>query len=89
MASLFMAGAKIKLVFSEYSSAIRNISLNFRLKCNCVCSGAVNMRGYEGESKIFRTGAAIYTTVVVARNTCPKRPNCVFRVVLSSQFVAN
>jgi hypothetical protein len=26
-------------------------------------------RIYEGESKIFRTGAAIYTEVVVARNT--------------------
>jgi hypothetical protein len=79
----------MKLVFSEYSSTIRNISLNFRLKWDFVCSGAVNMRGYEVESKIFRTGAAIYTTVVVARNTCPNRPDFEFRVLLSSQYVAN
>jgi len=31
-----MAGAKIKLVFSEYSSKIRSISLNFRLKWKVV-----------------------------------------------------
>jgi hypothetical protein len=33
-------------------------------------------------SKIFRTGAAIYTTVVVARSTGPNRPNCEFGVLL-------
>jgi hypothetical protein len=31
---------------------------------------------YEGVSKIFQTGAAIYTAVVVARSTGPNRPNC-------------
>jgi hypothetical protein len=30
-------------------------------------------------SKIFRTGVAIYTAVVVARSTGPNRPNCEFR----------
>jgi hypothetical protein len=39
---------------------------------------------YEVLSKIFRTGAAIYTSVVVARSTGTKRPNCEFRVVLRS-----
>jgi hypothetical protein len=37
---------------------------------------------YEVVSKIFRTGAAIYTEVVVARSTGPNRPNCEFRVLL-------
>jgi hypothetical protein len=37
---------------------------------------------YEVESKIFRTGAAINTAVVVARSTGPNRPNCEFRVLL-------
>jgi DNA-directed RNA polymerase subunit N (RpoN/RPB10) len=39
-------------------------------------------RLYEVVSKIFRTGAAIYTAVVVARSTGPNRPNCEFRVLL-------
>jgi hypothetical protein len=39
-------------------------------------------REYEVVSKIFRTGAAIYTAVVVARSTGPKRPNCEFWVLL-------
>jgi hypothetical protein len=39
-------------------------------------------RAYEVVSKIFRTGAATYTPVVVARNTGPNRPNCEFRVLL-------
>jgi hypothetical protein len=43
---------------------------------------------YEVVSKIFRTGAAIYIAVVVARSTGPNRPNCEFRVLLPS-FVAN
>jgi hypothetical protein len=33
-------------------------------------------------SKIFWTGAAIYTAVVVARSTGPNRPNCKFQVLL-------
>jgi hypothetical protein len=33
-------------------------------------------------SKIFQTGAAIYTAVVVAQSTSPNRPNCEFRVLL-------
>jgi hypothetical protein len=33
-------------------------------------------------TKIFRTGAAIYTPVVVARSTVPNWPNCEFRVLL-------
>jgi hypothetical protein len=33
-------------------------------------------------TKIFRTGAAIYTAVVVARSTGPNRPNSEFRVLL-------
>jgi hypothetical protein len=37
---------------------------------------------YEVVSKIFRTGAAIYTAVVVARSTGPNRPNCEFRDLL-------
>jgi hypothetical protein len=37
---------------------------------------------YEVVSKIFRTGAAIYTAVVIARSTGPNRPNCEFRVLL-------
>jgi hypothetical protein len=32
--------------------------------------------------KIFRTGAAIYRAVVVARSTGPNRPNCEFRVLV-------
>jgi hypothetical protein len=36
----------------------------------------------EVVSKIFRTGAAIYTALVVARSTGPNRPNCEFRVLL-------
>jgi hypothetical protein len=39
---------------------------------------------YEMESKIFRTGAAIYTAVVVAQRICPNRPNCEFRDLLLS-----
>jgi hypothetical protein len=35
---------------------------------------------YKVVSKIFRTGAAIYTVVVVARSTGPKRLNREFRV---------
>jgi hypothetical protein len=35
-------------------------------------------------SKIFQTGADIYTEVVVARSTGPNRPNCEFRVLLRS-----
>jgi hypothetical protein len=38
-------------------------------------------------SKIFQTGVAIYTAVVVARSTSPNRPNCEFRVLLR-RFVA-
>jgi hypothetical protein len=37
---------------------------------------------YEVVSKIFRTGAANYTTVVVARSTGPNRPNSEFWVLL-------
>jgi hypothetical protein len=37
---------------------------------------------YEVVSKIFGTGASIYTAVVVARSTGPNRPNCKFRVLL-------
>jgi hypothetical protein len=32
-------------------------------------------------SKIFRTGAAIYTAVVVAQRICPNWSNCEFRVL--------
>jgi hypothetical protein len=39
-------------------------------------------RSHEVVSKIFRTGAVIYTAVVVARSTGPNRPNCGFRVLL-------
>jgi hypothetical protein len=35
---------------------------------------------YEVVSKIFRTDAAIYTEVAVARSTGSNRPNCEFRV---------
>jgi hypothetical protein len=37
---------------------------------------------YEVVSKIFRTGAAIYTAVVVAQRICSNRPYCQFRVLL-------
>jgi hypothetical protein len=37
---------------------------------------------YEVVFKIFWTGAAIYTVVVVARSTGPNRPNCEFRFLL-------
>jgi hypothetical protein len=37
---------------------------------------------YDEVSKIFRTGAAIYTAVVVARSTGPNMPNCEVRVLL-------
>jgi hypothetical protein len=37
---------------------------------------------YEVVSKIFRTGAAIYTAVVVARSASPNTPNGEFRVLL-------
>jgi hypothetical protein len=37
---------------------------------------------YEVVSKIFRTGSAIYTAVVVGWSTGPNRPNCEFRVLL-------
>jgi hypothetical protein len=37
---------------------------------------------YNVVSKIFRTGAAIYTLVVVARSTGPNRTNCEYRVLL-------
>jgi hypothetical protein len=43
---------------------------------------------YEVESKIFRTVAAIYTAVVVARSTGPNKPNCEFRVRRRSIFAA-
>jgi hypothetical protein len=43
-----------------------------------------NKLTYEVESKIFRTCAAIYTAVTVARSTDPNRPNCEFRVLLRS-----
>jgi hypothetical protein len=36
---------------------------------------------YEVVSKTFRTGAAIYTAVVVARSTGTNRPNCEFQVL--------
>jgi hypothetical protein len=39
---------------------------------------------YEVVSEIFRTGAAIYTEVVVARSTGPNRPNCEFQLLLRS-----
>jgi hypothetical protein len=39
---------------------------------------AHDMMAYEVVSKTFRTGAAIYTAVVVARSTVPNRPNCEF-----------
>jgi hypothetical protein len=40
------------------------------------------VNNYEVVSKIFRTGAAIYTAVVVGQRICPNRPNCEFRVLL-------
>jgi hypothetical protein len=40
------------------------------------------LSSYEGVSKIFWTGVAIYTAVVVARSTGPKRPNYKFRVLV-------
>jgi hypothetical protein len=43
---------------------------------------------YEVVSKIFLTGAAIYTAVVVARSTGANRPKCEFRVILR-RFAAN
>jgi hypothetical protein len=52
--------------------------------CNFCCLP----RTYGEVSKIFRTGVAIYTAVVVARSTGPNRPNCEFRVRLQS-FAAN
>jgi hypothetical protein len=39
---------------------------------------------YEVKSKIFRTGASIYTTAVVARSTGHNRRNCEFLVLLRS-----
>jgi hypothetical protein len=36
---------------------------------------------YQVVSKIFRTGAAIYRTVVVARSTGPNSPNCELRAL--------
>jgi hypothetical protein len=42
---------------------------------------AVNLM-YEVVSKIFRTGAAIYTAVVVAWSTGSNKRNCEFRVLL-------
>jgi hypothetical protein len=41
-----------------------------------------NFLTYEVVSKIFRTRAAIYTAVVLARSTGPNRPNCEFWVLL-------
>jgi hypothetical protein len=53
--------------------------------CVCVCRWVAFTWGYyEVVYKIFRTGAAIYTAVVVARSTGPNRPNCEFRVLLRS-----
>jgi hypothetical protein len=53
----------------------------------CVCEivflkGVENDRNYEVLSKIFWTVATIYTAVVVAWSTGPKRPNCEFFVLL-------
>jgi hypothetical protein len=45
---------------------------------------ATSTLNYEVVSNIFLTGAAIYTTVMVARSTGPNRPNCDFRVLLRS-----
>jgi hypothetical protein len=39
---------------------------------------------YEGVSKILRTGAAIYTAVVVVRSIDLNKPNCEFWVLLRS-----
>jgi hypothetical protein len=44
-------------------------------------------RCLEVVSKIFRTGAAIYTAVVVPRSTGPNRPNCKFQVLLQTLAV--
>jgi hypothetical protein len=43
---------------------------------------------YEELSKIFPTSAAVDIIVTVAQITCPKRPNCEFRVLLR-RFAAN
>jgi hypothetical protein len=37
---------------------------------------------YAAGTKMFGTGAAIYTSVVVARSTDTIMPNCEFRVLL-------
>jgi hypothetical protein len=39
---------------------------------------------YKVVSKIIRTGAAIYTVVVVAQSTSPNGPNCQIRVLLAA-----
>jgi hypothetical protein len=40
------------------------------------------MTTYEVVSKTFRTGAAIYRAIVLARSTDPNKPNCEFEVLL-------
>jgi hypothetical protein len=45
--------------------------------CMSLCYRNYNRnKNYEVVSKILRTDAAIYTAVVVARNTDPNKPNC-------------
>jgi hypothetical protein len=47
---------------SEILKACTGIAMPYHFRTNVIYE-------YEGVSKIFRTGAAIYTAVVVARNT--------------------
>jgi hypothetical protein len=62
---------KIRYVFILQKS---NVPVDFRSK--------PFIWSYEVVRKIFRTGAAIYTAVVLARSTGPNRLNCEFRVLL-------
>jgi hypothetical protein len=54
------------------------LRIHSKVKGKVLVVPAHDMMAYEVESKIFRTGAAIYTAVVVARSTVPNRPNCEF-----------
>jgi hypothetical protein len=63
------------------TTGLRNVSTK---RSNEITNETVTSWKYEVVSKTFRTSAAIYTEVEVARSTGPNRSSCEFRVLLRS-----
>jgi hypothetical protein len=64
---------KIIILLLAFTCLLPFLKSNFHILKGRWCH---RCRMYEVVSKIFRTGAAIYTAVLIVQTICTKRPNC-------------